>query len=885
MRVRTLPAALLLACLPGLTPPGSPAAAPPPGPTAARIARWIAQLGDDDFNLRQEASRQLRAAGRRAEPALARAADSRDAEVRKRARAILADFRWGIYPDTPPAVVKLVREYQAATLPGKRTIVRGLLAAGPAGCRALVKVAHAESDPPLRHELFTTLSVELVRSLPGLLLDGSLDTVEELLEVVLTGDPRRGAANYAAHALLTGKLGARIAEFEALARRHPPGKAQAEVLAYLYRARGDLAAARKAAATAGREELVEALLVEAGAWKELAARKQLVSFRDPLEQQGFRAAFHRLAGNRKEFAELIQAIRKVGETNPGGGNRLLAAKLLFLNAQTGEALDLFGPKHREHRLRFEVLVAQQRIREARAVVAEARKEKSPVLPALEILEARTLHELAEKQPALAVLQRYAAEVKPGTDAAWFEDLVATAVAIDRPALAHEVTAKVLEVSRDEAWPFRLLRKLYPERGEEGAALWFFLRQQAPRDSVAAVYARLRDLLDGKTSAKDLEALVRAAASGTRPPGFWPALGDAALRAGQEKLADRCWREDASAVGTFKRADVLTRQKQWDEAAKLYALACMRAAADEMEDSPAAEAYPSALALFLSGHALVQAGQTAQGRERMRQAHLLPLASSPLRYFFAAALAKRGFKEDARRAFDLLCRLGEPNLNEFDSLFTGEGFRDRANRALKRKEYLTAADDYEKHFVRGLRATVNFSRPAAYIAVPGPLLRWRTLGLLAAGRVDEALHAAALASASLPGSIDLALDLVPALERAGRKKEAGQMFAGALTTHEELGRDYPRAAWPHNQAAWLCACCKRELPRGLEHARKAVALAPDRSAYHDTLAEVLFQLGRTQEAIAAGKKAVALSPKRQYYRKQLKRFEAGNPAAERPAEEE
>ena len=61
------------------------------------------------------------------------------------------------------------------------------------------------------------------------------------------------------------------------------------------------------------------------------------------------------------------------------------------------------------------------------------------------------------------------------------------------------------------------------------------------------------------------------------------------------------------------------------------------------------------------------------------------------------------------------------------------------------------------------------------------------------------------------------------------------------------------------------------------------LSPGNAGVLDTLAEVEFQLGHKDEAIATQKKAVALEPKRAYFHKQLKRIEAGDPAADRPPE--
>src|SRR5262245_59667912 len=91
------------------------AAAPPAHPLPSQIAGWITQLGDEDFQKRRAASAKLRAAGEYAEAALEKAVESDDAEVKRRARPILADLHRGIYPDTPAAVVALINKYESST--------------------------------------------------------------------------------------------------------------------------------------------------------------------------------------------------------------------------------------------------------------------------------------------------------------------------------------------------------------------------------------------------------------------------------------------------------------------------------------------------------------------------------------------------------------------------------------------------------------------------------------------------------------------------------------------------------------------------------------------------------------------------------------------------
>ena len=134
-------------------------------------------------------------------------------------------------------------------------------------------------------------------------------------------------------------------------------------------------------------------------------------------------------------------------------------------------------------------------------------------------------------------------------------------------------------------------------------------------------------------------------------------------------------------------------------------------------------------------------------------------------------------------------------------------------------------------------------------------------------------------------MDLAIQLLPPLERGGFKKDADRLFEDTLAVYEKLCRDHPHCAWAHNSAAWLSACCRRNLDAALTHANRAVELAPDNAGHLDTLAEVLFQRGDKEKAVAIQKKVIALDPKKMYFRKQLRRLEAGDPRAERPTEDE
>ncbi len=62
-------------------------------PSEAQIARWVAQLGHEEFAVREQASARLGDAIDEAEPALRVAAQSPDPEVARRANQLLEQFR------------------------------------------------------------------------------------------------------------------------------------------------------------------------------------------------------------------------------------------------------------------------------------------------------------------------------------------------------------------------------------------------------------------------------------------------------------------------------------------------------------------------------------------------------------------------------------------------------------------------------------------------------------------------------------------------------------------------------------------------------------------------------------------------------------------------
>jgi tetratricopeptide (TPR) repeat protein len=861
------------------------AAAPPASPTQWEIKMWVEQLGDDSFEVREEASTKLRAAGEFAEAALEKAADSKDAEVRKRARAILVDFRLGIYPGTPAAVVELVRKYTTLTGSEKRPIIEALLKAGAPGIRCLVKLARSEKEALVRKDIFADIARGLSRSAPLLVEKGDLLSLEALLELGVQGDLKTGAGHYAAFYLLTGQIDRKIAELEASARADPPGKPQNEVLTFLYRAKGDRSKAWRAALKAERGDLVEAILFEAGEWKRLAKDESLMPEGDWAMQKGFRAAYARLANDKKQFDKLIEDI--LGRARPiarDGGDVLPYAKALFFNGRANDAIALLTTAKAERQLLFNVLAAQMRYKEAFALVREARESKHHEAATLEMLQAKALAFLGEKEEALTLVKKAAKNLRGDTSVSWQTDLVEAELLLGRREEAFGHAATILALSNDDRWPLRLFGKLFPGSDREARSAWVVISEMSAK-SKAEQLGLLRKMVEGKATAEELRAVIKETDGSTKAtPSIWAALGEMAVWCKQEKLATDCFAK-GGVPGMVRIGDLLMQKKQYASAAEQYEKAYRAALKLEVGWKAEGDEAIPALSMCLWGKALVAAGKTAAGKAKMSQAHLLPLGDEEMRHGLLKGLRKRGDREGTLREAELMSRLGDPVVTGYGNYYTAEGFRLISLRKEKAHKELEASNGFEVVFLGCMTPLVNFTRSQAYVTVPSYMRKVRAIGLARDGRFKEALAEAKTALEVWPGNLDLAVGLVPVLEKGGRKKDADQIYRDVLAAQEALLKDYPKSPLALNQLAWTAACCKRDLDKGLTWARRAVALSPKTAAYHDTLAEVLFQSGKKAEAVLSIKKALSIMPNRVYFKNQLKRMEKGDPKAPLPTDEQ
>ena len=119
------------------------------------IAQAISELGDVKFSVRRRASQVLWQQGLAAEPALRKAAESVDREIRIRAQHILNDFAYGILPGVPADIVALIRQFRDGPANGRTALLQRL--ADRDRFDTIQRLIQLEPDPGMRRQLLVAL--------------------------------------------------------------------------------------------------------------------------------------------------------------------------------------------------------------------------------------------------------------------------------------------------------------------------------------------------------------------------------------------------------------------------------------------------------------------------------------------------------------------------------------------------------------------------------------------------------------------------------------------------------------------------------------------------------------------------------------------------------
>lgn len=842
-----------------------------------QIKKWIEELGDGDFKTRETAHKNLWKAGSDAEEQLKAALKAEDAEIRKRSLELLEKFKWGIYHDSPIAIVDLINAYQAGNLQEKEKSIAKLIEMGGQGVKSAIKIINAEEQEEVRNSVLSYASKVVNKVVPYLIEKNEFKFLDQVLQMMLENRAEGVFSNYAVYSLLTSSTDKSI---NLLSKNKSPKVTEEinnEILAYLHRSKGNGEDAIKFAKASKNPELYTQLLLEGSKWKNVLETDH---FPDDLllGKLGYKIAMHRLANDRAQFDKECKNLAEIADELSGKDKNIVesteqlfqAAKIALLNYKLPEGLD-YLLKNKKRMMMVELYASRFEFEKIKSLVSEAKSQNSKDAPSLEIYWAKLLHGLGEKEQAIKIMDHYSSRLADNAEGDWPLKLVNTWVLLKKKDRAFEDAFRYLQKMEHREASGRMLNKIFGDDSEYYDPLFRYYFKRNNNETARNVIAKLNDLHEKKIDPKEVEKLVddfldhastvTSEESLSLKNSSYAILKKYGLTEKLKGLVEKFGSES----GLVFLGDLYAENKDWVRARDAYKLAW------EKEKS-------KPLIAFLISKMEEKMGDKTQSSKWGDLANWIPLGNDQVRLEYAYALGKRSFSDEAYSQFDLISKTGEPG-----SYAVGASSRALAGRLIEKKRFEKAADGFELAMLRCMTPFVSFTQSQAYLNVPSLIARLRCRSAIENSDFDKAGLFASMANDLQPGEVELPILVYQPLVAKGQKKLADNLFETAKKTIQKVVDDYPNCAWAHNSAAWLSACCKTDLNWGLTHAEAAVKLDGKSAAHLDTLAEVLFQLNRQKEAVEAQTKAVALEPTKLYYKKQLKRIQNGDNSADRPEE--
>lgn len=878
MKIRMLPLLACLMCCTRLSAASSEAPSPPAtGTTDLKIDGLLRGLADENFRVREQASRELWEMGEAALPALRKATSSADPEQALRARDLLRKIQLHITPDTDPSVILLVESYQKAS-PEEKASLLGKMR-GKRAWRQMLKLYASEKDARLRERLSPAMAAVATRAARERLLAGDDAGAREFLEMAPAD-----AASLLALADFHRSHGTLDAE---LARANGADHKTTLWRMSLQRAAGNAAATRDEALAAGEKTIASIMAAFAGdplpflnemrdnhsespagayaaiaskRWQGMKVRKDemdflnhMVSSRDPSEHA-------RAIGALFLLGEVEAAEPAFAKSQPLPAFRHFDALERIPEAFRALGLDPQKPEYKawvENRL-------SRMMKEDAGEQTEVSDDAEQLQAMANFLERRGLHETA--------LQAFGEPL--------------AAMAKEDPAAFEEFLGRLFGNRETLSGAPSLARAIGAKWAGNDETRWEDLRVATFGDDESSRdwWNWLAEIQPDSAPSERFDAFLALKAIGQDPSGLrtkWmKLLWKAVEKAGPDQR--QAWIERIAELAA-ETGDVATSLKAWDQLPPegrdktFWGLQIVHlTAADRWNDA--------ADVILKQINAITQAKQEP---------------TADLHAYAAATLRRAGRLEEAARHDRWADQLALGNAAVALRAGNGYAFGGDYNRASEwwRRAAMQADPDSEE-FIQGTQLNANalleqekwqetaaVSEMVAAIYAGNeyqwanqlPLMRQRlqsdmarALARLSSDRANS-LVTLARCHRIFASDGSLADFFFPALRKAGLIKEHDAWFLDSWNKMEEIIKLYPECDNSHNTAAWFAARAMRKLDAAERHARKALDTSPCQSAYLDTMAEIQFARGRRDKALEWSRLAVNYTPEDVMLRRQHERF--------------
>lgn len=839
----------------------------------------IRELGDESFQVRENASRKIWELGEKALPELQEALELPSPEQVYRARDLLRKIQLQITPETDPTVAALVERYQKAT-PSERFLLLGKMKKKQAWSQIL-KLYASETNAGIREKLVPDMNIISARAARERIVQGDAVGAREFLEMAPANS--EGLLALAEFHRSHGTLEAELA-------RAKTGKGQKAMLwlLSLERAAGNLQAARAAATAAGRPRIAAAMAVLSGdplPW--LLWPDKHVNGQDTPAAYASVAA-KRWSGKPIRQADLEPLIRALSKRRPR--DRESAMNALFVLGEFSAVEETFVKSDPLGAFRhFEAL---ERIPEAfRALGLDPDqpdyqgwvKKRITILRADDIENQRGVSSVLEELVSLANflerrgLGQQAFEVFSNPlaklaeeDRNLFEDFLSALfgnrdVVTGAPMLAKRIGI-VWAGDDNERWEALVATAFGND--ETSSAWWNWLPELDPKASLAERFGGMLALSsigpDPEKSRDRWMALAWKAAEQSPEESrnalverIWELMAQTGDVTNGYKALKQLTDESRNRILWGQKVVFLTALGQWDDAAAIII--------EQIDTHKAAKQPPGAELYAYAASALRRAGREDEAVIHDAWADKLALGDPGVAIRVGNGYA-HGY--DYKRAADWWARAvceSDPDSSDFPL-----ALKIHADDLLERgrwKETAATSEVLARIFVN---SDYRGSTPLPFMRQRLQADMARALGNLKTDR-EGSIALLELCHRNFASDGSLADFFFPALRKAGLLKKHDEWFRKTWNLMGAVIKKYPDSDNTLNTAAWFASRAVLKLDDAEKFLSVALDAYPYQSSYIDTMAEIHFAKGDRKKALEWSKRAVNYAPDDAQLRRQQERF--------------
>ena len=247
-------------------------------------------------------------------------------------------------------------------------------------------------------------------------------------------------------------------------------------------------------------------------------------------------------------------------------------------------------------------------------------------------------------------------------------------------------------------------------------------------------------------------------------------------------------------------------------------------------------------------------------------------SAKMRDAFGETLMEQGYDERAEAIYRTLA--------PWVAFGSDEGVQFQAvarnfSQALGERHEKLASEVFDLAIAGTIEST--FFYPAGYVLFPTLVHRMKVNAAISEGDETEITRQIDALLRLSPMDIDFGENAIKQMRAAGMDELAQQTIARIYAAGSKYMQQFPLDIVTGNNLAWVMALSDYRLEDALALSKQTVYFSPDSTVYRDTLAEILFRLGRVDEAIAIEQACLLDEPGEWHTHEQLRRFR-GEPEA-------